>query len=200
MLPGQFTFISVALNLIGVTLYIKSIIKGETKPNLVSWFMWMLAPFIGVFFQLKAGAGWSVFPIFMAGFDPLLVLVVALFVRNAFWKINSFDLACGLFSLVSLILYIITHYLAISIVFAILSDALAFIPSFIKGWRSPETESSAAYSWCIASNIIGLLVIKEWSFTIYSFGVYLIIFNVAMTLVLKRKKITSFFSQTSPQS
>lgn len=189
MIPEQFIFVAVALNLLGVSLYIKSIIKGDTKPNLVSWVMWAIAPFVGVFFQLKAEAGLSVLPVFMAGFDPVLVIVAALLVKNALWKIKPFDLICGLSSLVALVLYVLTHNLAISILFAILSDALAFIPSVSKAWKYPETESSAAYSWCIISNTIGLLVIKDWSFTIYSFGVYLVAANVAMVLVLYRKKI-----------
>ncbi len=194
MIPEYFIFVSVALNLIGISFYIRSILRGETKPNLISWFMWMIAPFLGVFFQLKSGATFSVLPIFMAGFDPLLVILVALFVKNVFWKINTFDIVCGIFSFFALILYVITHNLALSICFAILSDALAFIPTFIKGWKFPEFESVQAYSWCIASNIIGLLVIKEWNFTTYSFGLYLIVFNIAMSLILYRKKIIFWYT------
>jgi hypothetical protein len=175
MLPENIIYFAVSLNLIGHIFYIKSIIKGKAKPNIISWFVWMLAPFIGVFFQLKAGAGLSVLPVFMAGFGPLIIIIAAILVKNAFWKINSF--------------YIFTHNLSISIVFAILSDALACIPTFIKSWKYPESESSAAYTWAILSNIIGLLIIKNWSFPIYSFGIYLIVFNIAFVLILYRKKI-----------
>jgi len=70
-------------------LYIKNILYGTTRPNLVSWFIWMLAPFIGVFFQLKAGAGLSVIPVFAAGFCPFLVIVYSLYLKNGYWKINQ---------------------------------------------------------------------------------------------------------------
>ncbi len=190
MIPEYFVIVGIFFNLLGVSLYIRSIVKGETKPNLVSWFMWMLAPFIGTFFQLKAGAGWSTMPVFMAGFDPLLVIIAALVVKNAIWKINSFDIVCGLCSLVALILYMITHNLGISIIFAILSDALAGLITLVKSWNFPETESTAAYSWCIISNVIGLLIIKDWSFTIYSFGIYLVFYNLLQVLViLYRRKV-----------
>ncbi|MES3031653.1 MAG: hypothetical protein V4699_00210 [Patescibacteria group bacterium] len=188
MLPENIIFVAVLLNLVGQLWYIRGIIKGHAKPNLVSWFMWMLAPFIGVFFQLKAGVGLSVLPIFMAGFGSLTVIFVALFTKNAIWKINSFDLLCGAISLMALILYILTHNLELSIIFAILSDALAFIPTYIKSWKYPESESVAGYSWCIPANIIGLLVIKDWSFAIYSFGVYFVVANIVEILILYRKK------------
>jgi hypothetical protein len=189
MLPENIIFFAISLNIIGYVFYIKSIIKGNAKPNLVSWFMWMLAPFIGVFFQLKAGAGLSVLPVFMAGFGPLVIITAALLVRNTLWKVNSFDLLCGAMSLVALVLYITTHNLSISIIFAILSDALAFVPTFKKTWQHPESESVAGYSWCILSNTVGLLIIKDWTFVIYSFSMYLIVFNIAEVIILYRKKI-----------
>lgn len=191
MLPEKIIYFAISLNLLGQILYIRSIIKGHAKPNLVSWIIWMLAPFIAVFFQLKAGAGLSVLPVFMAGFGPLIIITAALLTKNALWKINSFDLICGAVSLVALLLYVVTRNLGISILFAVLSDALAFIPTFIKSWKFPESESVAGYSFCVVSNIIGLLIIKEWSFTIYSFGLYLIIANTAQVFILYRKKILS---------
>ncbi len=189
MLPEKIIFLAVLLNLVGQLWYIRSIIRRHAKPNLVSWFMWMLAPLIGVFFQLKADVGLSVLPIFMAGFGSFTVILVALFTKNAIWKINSFDLLCGAISLFALVLYILTHNLELSIIFAILSDTLAFVPTYIKSWKYPESESIAGYSWCIPANIIGLLVIKDWSFAIYSFGLYFVVSNVVEVIILYRKRI-----------
>lgn len=189
MLSENIIFFAVLLNLFGSILYIKSIIRGHAKPNLVSWFIWMLAPFIGVFFQLKAGAGLSVLPVFMAGFGPLIIIIATLLTRNAIWKISTLDIACGVLAVLALIVFIITHNLGISILFAILSDGLAYIPTYVKSWKFPKSESVHAYSWAILANIVGLLIIKDWSFTIYSFGIYLIFMNVLMVLILYRKKV-----------
>jgi hypothetical protein len=189
MLPENIIFVALAFNLLGQSLYIRSIIRGHAKPSLVSWGMWMLAPFLGFFFQIKAGAGLSSLPVFMAGFGPMCVVLIALLTKNGIWKVTFFDLLCGAFSAIALLLYVITHNLSISIIFAILSDLLAFIPTFVKSWNHPESESSHGYSWCIASNLIGLLVIKDWSFVIYSFGIYFVIVNVVEMVILYRKKI-----------
>jgi hypothetical protein len=191
MLPEKIIYFAISLNLLGQILYIRSIVKGHAKPNLVSWGIWMLAPFIAVFFQIKAGVGLSALPVFMAGFGPLIIITAALLTKNALWKINSFDLVCGAFSIFALFLYILTQNLSVSIFFAILSDGLAFIPTYIKSWKYPESESVAGYSFCIVSNTIGLLIIKDWSFTIYSFGLYLIIANIIQVFILYRKKLLS---------
>ncbi len=191
MIPEKFIYIGVFLNFIGQLLYLRSIVWGSTKPNLVSWFTWMLAPFVGVFLQLKAGAGLSVLPVFMAGFGPLLVIVLSLLRKNAYWKVTQFDLICGALSIMALILYILTSNLGVSILFAILSDGLAAIPTLIKSWKFPETESGTIYFFGIVSNTMGLFIIKDWSFSIYSFSVYIILINLAILACIYRKKFLS---------
>jgi len=189
MLPEQLGYIVLVTGLIGVPFYIKDIFKGTTKPSFISWFMWMLAPFIGTFLQLKAGAGLSVLPVFMAGFIPLLVLIAALIKQNAYWRITIFDIACGLFSFCALILWILTQNTDLSIIFAILADGLAAIPTLIKSWNFPETETGIMYIPGIFNNILGLLIIKQWIFSIYSFNIYFILVNLAIILSIYRKKI-----------
>ena len=189
MLPEKIIYIGVLINIIAYYVYFKNIFFGETRPNMVSWFMWMFAPMLGVFFQLKAGAGLSVLPVFMAGFGPLVVIVVSLFRKNTYWKITKFDLFCGLFSLLALIIYIFTKNLAISIIFVILSDGLAAIPTVIKSWKFPETETASVYIASIISQTLALLIIKEWIFTIYSLGFYFISMNIVIIFAIYRKKI-----------
>jgi hypothetical protein len=192
MLPEQFGYLIIVSTVIGYYFYFKNMFFGETKPNLVSWFIWMLAPFIGVFFQLKAGAGFSVLPVFIAGFGPLLVLIVSLIKKNGYWKLTTFDIVCGLFSILALIIYIFTKNLGISILFAILSDGLAAFPTIIKSWKFPHTETGILYISGIVNNIIGLLIIKNWIFSIYSFGLYFIIVNSIIVFAIYYKKMLYF--------
>ena len=189
MLPENIIWIGVFVNLIGLFMYIKGIIHGNTKPNLVSWFFWMLAPFIAVFLKLKAGAGLSVLPVFMAGFGPLLVIILSIFMRNLYWKINTLDVIYGMFAFFALVLYILTRNLGISIFFAILSDGLAAIPTLVKSWKFPETENGITYMTFIFSNILSLLIITNWTFSIYSFSIYLLVMNSMLVFSIYRKKI-----------
>ena len=197
MLPENIIYLSVLISLIGPFFYVRSMLEGHTQPNLVSWSMWMLAPFIGVFFQIKAGAGLSIIPIFMAGLGPCIVIAVAIFTKKSFWKINAFDVYCGALSVIALIFYILTHNLGISVLFVILSDALAFVPTYVKAWYFPQTESSVIYICAVLSNIIGLLIIKNWIFTVYSFGSYLVMSELVIIFILYRKNFSNLFKLTS---
>lgn len=189
MFPEKIIFIGILINLFLSVWYVKTIIYGNTRPNLVSWFVWMLAPFVGTFLALKAGAGFSASGIFMAGFGPLLVIIVSLWNKNAYWKITKLDIICGILAILALILYILTRNLGVSILFAIISDGLAAIPTLIKSWKFPETESGSTYAGGIINNIFSLLIIKNWIFSIYSFNIYFIVINIAIVFSIYRKKI-----------
>ncbi len=194
MLPENIIFLTIPISLFGVTFLIRDILKGKTKPNLVSWILWALAPLIGTFLQLKAGAGLSVIPVFFAGFFPVIIIVVALLKHNGYWKITAFDIFCGVFSFLALILWVLTHNTGLSVIFAILSDGLAGVPTLIKSWKFPETETFVGYLPGVLNNIVGLLIIKNWIFSIYSFGIYLIIMNLTLMIFISRKKITRAFA------
>jgi len=189
MLPENIIYITILVSIVGYFFLFKDIFYGQTKPNLVSWFLWMLGPFIGVFFQLKAGAGLSVVPVFLAGFGPLIVIIVSILYKNARWKITRLDIFCGILAILALVIYALTHNLGISILFAILSDGFAAIPTLVKSWNFPETETAAVYLPGVFNNILGLLIIKNWIFPIYSFGFYFIIINLAIVFCIYRKKL-----------
>jgi hypothetical protein len=189
MLPEQIVYLSFVVSIFGSYFLIRDILAGRTKPNLVTWFLWALAPLIGTFLQLKAGAGLSVIPVFLAGFFPLIIFILALVKHDGYWKITMFDIFCGIFSVIALVLWILTRNTGVSILFAILADAFAAVPTIIKSWKFPETETALGYLPGTINNILGLLVIKEWTFSIYSFGIYFIVLNTLLMMFIWRSKI-----------
>jgi len=189
MLPEKIIFISTAISLLCTFWYIRSVFRGGTRPNMVSWFIWSLAPFIAVFLGYKAGGGISLLAPFMSGFSPFLIFVFCLFKKDSFWKITLLDFFCGVLSLFALVCYILTHSLWISVFFAIASDLLAYIPTYIKTWKYPETENTFAYWGGILNNAVALLIIKDWSFAIYAFSFYIVLANSFEILLVYRKKI-----------
>lgn len=189
MLPENIIYIGVFVTIVGYFFYLKDIFYGQTKPNLVSWVLWALIPFLGFFFTIKAGAGLSALPIFIAGFGPLVIIIVSLFRKNSIWKISKLDITCGALALLSLLFYVFIHNLAISIIFAMLSDGLAAIPTLVKSWKFPETETTGPYLSGFLNNILGLFIIKNWIFSIYAFNIYFILINIVIVFFIYRKKI-----------
>ena len=182
-------FLGAIVQLIGIFSYIKDTLKGKTKPNKITWLMWSIAPMIATVAALSSGVGISILPVFMSGFGPFLVFISSLANKNSYWKLQKFDYFCGAFSILALILWIITKNPNIAILFSILSDASAAAPTIIKAWKHPETESINAYTTGLFNIFTGFFAIQTWNFSSLAFSVYLIISNTLITLFIWRGKI-----------
>ncbi len=192
MIIQNILYVAVLINLIATFYYCKDIFNGHTKPNLISWFFWALVPLIGVFFQIKAGAGLSVLPILTDGLNCFIIIIFSLWNENGYWKIERFDIICGILAFMSLVFYIFSHNLSISLVFAICADFFAAIPTIVKSWKFPETETGGVYIVAALTNVFGLLIIKNWIFPIYSYGIYFVLMNLLVVFCVYRKKLASF--------
>ena len=182
-------FIGAAVQLLGIFSYIKETLRGNTKPNKVTWLMWSVAPLIATFAALADGVGWSVLPVFMAGFGPLLVFIASFVNKNSYWKLETFDYLCGFCSVLALVLWGITKEPVIAIVFAIASDGFAAIPTLVKSWKYPETETAAAYTTGLFSALTSFTAIKIWNFSSYAFPAYLVIAETLLILSIYHRKI-----------
>ncbi|MGE5574845.1 MAG: hypothetical protein ACM3UL_01805 [Ignavibacteria bacterium] len=175
--------------LLGASVYVRSMFKGQTKPNRVTWFMWSIAPFIASAAAVSNGVGWAVIPVFMSGVSPLLVFSASFFCKKAYWKLSLFDYVCGTLSGLALALWYVTANPNLAIIFAIMGDALPAIPTLIKAWHSPETEGSWPFIIGVFSPVTSFLAATAWTFSELAFPTYLIAINALLSFsILKRKK------------
>jgi len=163
--------------------------KGRVKPNRVSWLMWAVAPIIGFAAEVSSGAGLAAVPVFMSGFCPLLIFAASFAVKGAHWKLFKLDYACGTLSALAIVFWAATRGPDIAIVFAILSDALASVPTLIKGWQYPETESLWPYLAGAFGGFTGFLTITAWTFSQYAFPAYLVVISILLVLSIGLKRV-----------
>lgn len=182
MIDERFVFLAVAFNFFGSLSYLIDTVKGKIKPNKVTWFLWALAPLVAFAAQISQGVGLSSLLTFMVGFGPLLVFIGSFVNKKAQWKITNFDLICGALSILGLLLWGITRVGNIAILFAILADGLAAIPTLVKSYQAPETENYKVFLLAMIAALITLLTIKQWDFAHFAFPLY--IFSICFIFVL----------------
>ena len=183
MLDPKFIIIAVALNVIGSAGYIAETVRGNTKPNRVSWFLWALAPLIAFSAQISEGVGITSVMTFMVGFSPLAIFLASFINRNAYWQITRFDIGCGLFSLAALALWAVTRTGNVAIVLSIAADGLATVPTLLKSWKRPETEDYRIFLYSTISAVITLLTLKSWDFAAYGFPLYILLLGLLLTTI-----------------
>jgi hypothetical protein len=182
-------FLGAALSLTGSGSYIVSTIKGRAKPNRVSWLIWAASPIIGTIAAVSNGVGWAILPTFMAGFGPLLVLIVSFFNKKSYWTLGGGDYLCGALAVLALILWGVTKNPNVAILLSILADLFASIPTLIKAWRYPETESGLIYIFAIFNQITGFIAMKRWDFSESAYGIFLLLINICLIAVIYRQRL-----------
>ncbi|MGZ4851032.1 MAG: hypothetical protein ACXV2C_06610 [Candidatus Bathyarchaeia archaeon] len=185
---GYLVFVAAFGSMLATFVYVRSMFKGETKPNRVTWFMWSIAPFVATTAAVSNGVGLAVIPVFMSGFSPFLVFTASFLNKKAYWKLTLFDYLCGILSGLAVVLWFLTNNPNLAIIFAIIGDALAAIPTQTKAWHNPETESAWPFIVGVFSPMTSFLVATTWGFSELAFPIYLIVINILLVFSVSKKK------------
>lgn len=185
MIDQNWVFLAAIINLIGALLYAYSVVKGNTRPNRVTWFILSFAPMLAFAAMMFQGVTFreSLFTL-MTGISPLIIFISTFFAKQPKWKITKFDLTCGALSVLGLILWLILQEGNVAIVFAILADGLAFLPTLIKAFRYPESESPWAFMMGIVATTIALAIVTTYDFKHLAFPLYILTADVLATLFI----------------
>jgi hypothetical protein len=180
-------FVAALGSLIAASVYIRSMFRGQTKPNRITWLMWTIAPLVATAASVSNGVGWAAIPVFISGFSPLLVFTASFFSKKAYWKLSTFDYLCGILSGLAVALWLQTNNPNLAIVFAIISDSLAAVPTITKAWHNPETESAWPFIIGTFSPLTSFLAAMTWTFSELAFPTYLIAINAFILFFIARK-------------
>ncbi len=175
--------------MVGSLAYVRDIVRGKVRPNIVTWVLWALAPMVAFSAQIVEGAGLRSVHTFSTGFGPLLIVVTALLYKHSLFKIKKRDYFFGALSLVGIILWKITGEGSIAILFAILADLFAALPTIEKLYFHPETENGWVFGIGILGALIALLTVKDWRFQEFGFSLYIFLVNIVMFTPTARRYV-----------
>jgi hypothetical protein len=178
MLHQNFVIVGTLIGAIGAVAYLVDTIKGKVQPNRVSFLLWSIAPLIACAAQLNQGVGLESLMTFSTGFLPLMTFIGSFVNKKAEWKLTTFDVLCGVLSIVGLLLWLVTSVGNLAIAFSIVADGLAAIPTIVKSYKYPDSEM--AWPWIATSFgvLLTLLTLNELTFANSSFIIYIFFLNL----------------------
>ena len=187
MLPGYFIIVGTLIGAAGSAAYLAETLKGKIKPNRVSFLLWSIAPIIAFFAQITQEVGLEALMTFSTGFLPFTVFLASFANKQAQWKLTRFDLACGILSLAGLALWMITKVGNIAIVFSIVADGFAAIPTIVKAYKYPETELAWPWIATVFGIVLTLLTLSKFTFANCGFIIYILILNTLIFMLVQFK-------------
>ena len=195
MISENFIYLAALIHLCATAVYAYATLKGKTKPNRVSWFMWALAPLIASAAQIQGGIGLSTLMVFMTGFGPLVIFLCSFANPKAYWKISVFDYVCGSLSFLAILIWCLTKSFNMAIILTILSDFLAAVPTYKKAYTDPASENGPTYVLGFLACFLGIFCVQQQGFTAYGFISYLTLLYATLSFLVYRKRLKKFLKR-----
>jgi hypothetical protein len=183
MLSSSFVAVAVTLRFASGLSYLVATWKGTIRPNPVTWLLWALTPLVAFAAQRQDGVGAQAWMTAATGVGPLLIFLVALGRRTS-WRVGFFDVLCGVCAVAGVVLWQVTTDPALAVMFSIVADALAGIPTVRKAYRSPDSEKTFPYWLNIAAFSITLFTVSTWNFVNCAFFCYGVLINLVVSTVV----------------
>jgi len=195
MLPGYCAIIGAIIGSLGGFYYLYETIVGKAQPNRITWLLWGIFPMVIFAAQRAQGVAGISWTSFAAGFTPLLIVAASFFNKKAYWKSEPRDYYLMAAAIVGIILWAVTDHPNLAILFSLLADMLAGLPTLIKSYRHPQSESWIAYAVSTLGFGISFLSIQSHTFENTTFVAYLFILNGTCAVLASRshKHPTGFF-------
>jgi hypothetical protein len=180
MIHQNFIIIGTLISTFGSFAYLIDTVKGKVRPNRVSFLLWSIAPFIAFAAQMDQGIGLESLMTFSTGFLPFTVFIATFVNKKSEWKVTTFDMVCGVLSILGLILWMITSEGNVAIAFSIIADAFAAVPTLVKSYKYPDTE--IAWPWLATSFgvVLTLLTLQGLTFANSGFILYILLVNTVI--------------------
>jgi len=173
--------IAVVIGVISFIPYIRSILKGETKPHRTTYGIWAFIGAIELASYVASGAR-------MTALLPLVYLVceVTVFVlsfKHGMGGTNKLDLICLASAVVGVIGWVITSDSHIALYLGIAASACGFIPTLKKTYQLPHTENASAWGLASVAATFNLLAVPHMELYLISYPLYTFTFDLAEALL-----------------
>lgn len=174
------------LGLIAYIPYIYSTVKGRTKPNPVSWLIWIIVSIMVIGSSYATGATTTLTLLVCHGIGTVTTAIVAMKYGKSQW--SRFDKACLAVALSSSIVWWFFSALA-ALLLNIGIEMVGFLPTLRNTYNNPKSEDKLAWSLFLSANTANLLAINDWSFAIFIYPLCMFLGTVLIiALMIFRRK------------
>lgn len=172
--------------------YIPAILRGETKPNRASWWIWGTVGTLIVLSYYTSGARETIWVPLSEAIGPALIALLSIRYGEGGWTLM--DRWCLVGAAVGTFFWWLTDSPTLGLVFYLLTDFMAVLPTIRKSIHRPENEDKKAWALVFWAQLLNLFAVERWVFSILIYPVYMILTNGAIYALQFRKRGSAAFS------
>ena len=186
-LKAIFGTLSSIFTILGAIFYLRSIYRKEINPHILSWIGWAFITSIGATAMLDSGSTWSTLFIFSNSLSCISVAIYSIYKRVGIWSTTVYDYMFFGLGILGIILWQIFDAPLVAIILSVLADLFFAIPTVLKTYKNPKSESIKSWvPYCIAG-VFGLLAMETFLPTevLYPFYIFTLNFMVLGIILFK---------------
>lgn len=172
---------------LGTVPYLIDIVRGKTKPNIVTWLTWTMLTAISGAAALAAGEPKTAALLFGNSFCTGLVVVLGL--RYGTAKFSRFDIICQVSALLGLVLWLVFDSPVIGIVVPLVIDFIGALPTVRHSWLKPGEETWQAFMAGVIAPMFTMASLTRLNIASLAFPLYLFLANATLVaIIIGRRK------------
>jgi hypothetical protein len=181
--------------LLGYYVYAKDILKGSARPARSARLMFVILLVITLLQQRDLHSDWLLALTASEALGSLAILLLSL--QRGIGGITWTDLTCYLLLVIDVTVWLTTKNTLLALHLSVLADLIAFMPTLIKTWRYPWTETPQFYVYGAIASPLNILANGRYSYGILLFPVYLAVANLCEVglVIFRQRSIASPASQ-----
>jgi hypothetical protein len=198
-----FGILSSVFVLIGSIPYFNDIRAKRANPHILSWLGWGFLTALGASAMLAEGSTWAVVILFANTGLCLIIALYSIITKAGVWSTEGkWDFVFFGIGVVGLILWQVLDLPILSLICAIFADFCFGLPTIIKTFKDPSTETPFVWGMCVVSEIFAMFALQNFSFHESAYPIYLFIFDTTVFLLVLKliKRKTIHISETEPNS
>lgn len=166
---------SAIFNAIGIIPYVRSILRGKTKPERSAWWIWTWLMVVAFLAQAAAGATWSL----LLTFSYLIcnIIVAWLSIKHGYGRFRVRDYLAVTFAVFGVGIWKETGRPILALLIVIIIDLVGNLLTMEKSWRAPYTENIITYVLGGLAAILGVFAVGSWDLAKVLFPVYAVFVN-----------------------
>ena len=165
--------------------YILAILRGETKPNRASWWIWSVVGCMLAASYYSSGASHTMWVPVSYLIGPVVTALLSLKFGEGGW--TGFARWCLGGSAASLLFWIATNEPMTALLVNLFIDFLGALPTIKKAYRDPKGEDRLAWTLFVTGSVLNLLAVDRLEFAILIYPLYMLfVTGFIWVLVLRR--------------
>jgi len=181
--------VAVSFGVAGYVIYIRSILRGFTRPHIFTWLIYVIIDGTIFLAQLAGGGGPGAFVVLSGVFANAAIVILAF--RRGEKNITSSDWACFILALLAILFWWITNSPLSAVLTLTLANILAYIPTFRKSFAKPHEESVSIWALDVLRFGVSIFALSAFNLTTVLFPATVVISNSVMTstILLRRRQL-----------